>query len=242
MWLFERPIAHRGLHNDTMTENSMASFLHAIEKNYNIETDVHLLKSGEVVIFHDFNLKRVCGKKVKISDLTLEDIKSDNYLLPNGEHIPLFSELMEVAEGKTGILLELKFGGFSYELERAVLKLIEGKEHFIAIQAFNPMTIIWFKKHAPQFFAGSLSSSEVLLLTKLFFRKTKPDFLAYNVKKLRVAQKHFNKDGKLNMLSWTVKTKEQVDESVKYKVNNIIFEHLDLEQEDVTSQLQKLKK
>ena len=78
MWLFERPIAHRGLHNETLTENSMGSFANAIERGYNIETDVHLLKSGEVVVFHDNTLKRVCGKDVKISDLTLEDIKSDN--------------------------------------------------------------------------------------------------------------------------------------------------------------------
>ena len=64
MWLFERPIAHRGYHNETATENSMSAFRLAIEKGYNIETDVHLLKSGEVVIFHDNTLNRVCKKNV----------------------------------------------------------------------------------------------------------------------------------------------------------------------------------
>ena len=59
MWLFEQPVAHRGLHDDKATENSMASFRNAIERGYNIETDVHLLKSGEVVVFHDNTLKRV---------------------------------------------------------------------------------------------------------------------------------------------------------------------------------------
>ena len=52
MWLYDRPIAHRGLHDNANTENSMGAFRNAIEKGYNIETDVHILKSGEVVIFH----------------------------------------------------------------------------------------------------------------------------------------------------------------------------------------------
>lgn len=235
MWLYQRPIAHRGLHNDTMTENSMASFYNAIAKGYNIETDVHLLKSGEVVVFHDFTLKRVCGVNVKITDLTLDDIKSDKYLLPNGEHIPLFSELMEIAEGKVGILLELKFAGLNYRLERAVLELIKGKESFIAVQAFNPMTIIWFRKNAPEFLRGTLSSNEVLFLTKLCYKAMKPDFVAYNVNNLSTANKNFNKKGNVHMLSWTVRTKENLENAITHQVNNIIFEHLDLENENFTT-------
>ncbi len=232
MWLFEKPIAHRGLHNETMTENSMASFRHAIEKGYNIETDVHILKSGEVVVFHDFTLKRVCGINVKITDLTLEDINSEKYLLPNGEHIPLFSELIELAEGKTGILLELKLNGLNYDLERAVLNLIKGKESFIAVQAFNPFTIIWFKKHAPEFMRGSLSANAILFLTKLTFKAMAPDFLAYNVSELATANKCYNKKGELNILCWTVRTKENLLNAIKNKANNIIFEKVDLEQEN----------
>ena len=40
MWLLDRPIAHRGLHDETAPENSMAAFKKAIEKNYYIEIDV----------------------------------------------------------------------------------------------------------------------------------------------------------------------------------------------------------
>lgn len=232
MWLFDRPIAHRGLHNETMTENSMAAFKNAVEKGYNIETDVHVLKTGEVVVFHDFTLKRVCGKNVKISDLTLDDIKSENYLLPNGEHIPLFSELIALAEGKTGILLELKFNGLNYDVERAVIKLIKGKENFIAVQAFNPLTIIWFKKHAPEFIRGSLSANGILFLTKLAFKAMEPDFLAYNVNELATANKRYNKKGDLNILCWTVRKKEHLQNAIEQKANNIIFEKLDLEQEN----------
>ena len=151
MWLFERPIAHRGLHNDVHTENSMSSFANAIEHGYNIETDVHLLKSGEVVVFHDNTLKRVCGKDVKIEELTAADIKGDNYLLPNGEHIPLFSEMLELVDGKVGILLELKFAGFSGKLEKAVADLIKGKESWIAVVGI-------YQGHPYEIFTGKAES------------------------------------------------------------------------------------
>ena len=36
MFLFERPIAHRGLHDNERTENSMAAFKNALAHGYNI--------------------------------------------------------------------------------------------------------------------------------------------------------------------------------------------------------------
>ena len=228
MWLFERPIAHRGLHNETLTENSMGSFANAIERGYNIETDVHLLKSGEVVVFHDNTLKRVCGKDVKISDLTLEDIKSDNYLLPSGEHIPLFSEMLELVDGKVGILLELKFDGFSYKLEQAVYDLIKGKESWIAVQAFSPYTVQWFAKNAPEFYRGLLSLGVLAFDLPLHFKKMNPDFIAFQVNDLGII-KHYVKKKNRNLLCWTVNSPEKVNRAIDAGVNNIIFEKIDLD-------------
>lgn len=227
MWLYDRPIAHRGLHDNADTENSMGAFRKAIEKGYNIETDVHILKSGEVVIFHDFTLKRVCGKNVKITDLTLDDIKGNDYLLPNGEHIPLLSELLEIAEGKTGILLEIKINGFNYNVEKAVLELIKGKENFIAVQAFNPWTIAWFRQHAPEFTLGILSDGIILPVDKLMMKKMRPDFIAYNIKSIGKCTIKYIKKKNLKTLVWTVRKEELFDKAVSINVDNIIFEHLD---------------
>ena len=56
--------AHRGLHSKThgIPENSMSAFRAAIQKNYGIELDLHLTRDGELVVFHDDDLKRVCGR------------------------------------------------------------------------------------------------------------------------------------------------------------------------------------
>lgn len=236
MWLFDRPIAHRGYHTETATENSMSAFRLAIEKGYNIETDVHLLKSGEVVIFHDDTLTRVCGKNVAIKNLTLEDIRSDKYLLPNGEHIPLFSELLDIIDGeKNGILLELKFNGFNYALERAVYELIRGKESYIAIQAFNPFTSVWFKKNAPEFCRGMLSDLFVFPLTACVWRKGAPDFLAYNILAADKCILHFVKRHKTHLLTWTVRRPELLDKAYAVGANNVIFEKLNLDELNFSS-------
>ena len=58
-----RNIAHRGLHciEKGIPENSIASFNAACEAGYGSELDVQLTKDGQVVVFHDDDLKRVCG-------------------------------------------------------------------------------------------------------------------------------------------------------------------------------------
>ncbi|MBR1746629.1 MAG: hypothetical protein IJ735_00275 [Clostridia bacterium] len=232
MWLFEKPIAHRGQHDDidVRTENSMAAFRKAIESGYNIETDVHLLKSGEVVIFHDNTLTRVCGKKVNIKDLTLDDIQGDEYLLPNKEHIPLLVDLLQLVEGtQSGILLELKINGANYDLEKAVYSLIKGKESFIAVQSFNPWTVAWFSENAPEFYRGLLAVPAVLQLGKTMYKKMNPNFLAYDIKSLNNSVVKFITKKNINLLSWTIRTPELLDKALSFGVNNIIYEKLDLD-------------
>lgn len=60
-WLLTTPVAHRGLHDDKLPENSMPAFEAAIRHGFTIEIDVHLSSDGHLVVFHDDNLKRVCG-------------------------------------------------------------------------------------------------------------------------------------------------------------------------------------
>ena len=240
MFLFEKPIAHRGLHDQTRTENSMAAFKNAIEKGYNIETDVHLLKSGEVVVFHDNTLKRVCGIDRSISSLTLDDVKGDKFLLPNGEHIPLFSEMLDLVDGKTGILLELKIDFHSdHRLEKAVYNLIKGKESWIAVQSFSPFIISWFREFAPEFYRGVLSDTFVQWLHIVNFKKTKPNFVAFNIKHVKSIHSFCNKHN-LNLLVWTIRKNEQLSQAMKNNVNNVIFEHVIPEDNGIT--VEKFKK
>jgi glycerophosphoryl diester phosphodiesterase len=166
---------------------------------------------------------------VKITGLTLDDIKSDNYLLPDGEHIPLFSEMLELIDGKTGILLELKFAGLgNYQLEKEVYKLIKDKQSWIAVQAFNPYTVIWFANNAPEFYRGLLSMAPLVWDIFIFYKRMKPQFISFQVDGIKII-KNFMTKNKLNLNAWTVNTATRYDFAINNGVNNIIFENIDLD-------------
>ncbi|MDD3947228.1 MAG: glycerophosphodiester phosphodiesterase family protein [Clostridia bacterium] len=235
MRLFQVPIAHRGLHDGQSPENSPSAFQKAIDAGYNIETDVHLLKDGKVVCFHDFTLQRVLqGKQGKIEDLTYADLCGNDYLLPNGEHIPLFEDLIALVDGKVNILCELKsINAIKFDLEKKVYELIKDKP-WIKVQAFNPISMIWFARNAPEVCRGQLATDAPNKLLKILFmftgpfkllKKSRPDFFAYNIEclpnpKVTEACKKYG----MKLLSWTVDTEEKVATAHKANVDNIIFE------------------
>ena len=81
--------AHRGLHDnkESYPENSIAAFLEAAARGYAIENDIHLIADGNVVVFHDYTLRRMCGEDVELEKCTLEQLKK--YTLGNSaEKIP----------------------------------------------------------------------------------------------------------------------------------------------------------
>ena len=79
---FDRPIAHRGLHDcDSKfgygrSENSFAAFKFAMNKGYGIEVDIQLSADGIPMVFHDTNLLRLLRVNKRISDLTLNSLKN----------------------------------------------------------------------------------------------------------------------------------------------------------------------
>lgn len=90
---------HRGLINKNLRENHISAFKKCLEKNYNIETDIHFSKNNILVCFHDFNLKKLFNKK-KIKDLTSQDLKKYN--------ITKLTDLLKIINHETKILLEIK--------------------------------------------------------------------------------------------------------------------------------------
>ena len=61
-WLVKDYIAHRGLHNSHVPENSIGAFINAINQGYAIELDVQQIADGTVIVFHDNSLSRMTGK------------------------------------------------------------------------------------------------------------------------------------------------------------------------------------
>ena len=68
-------IAHRGL-SGLERENTCPAFVAAgVKSYYGIETDVHVTKDGEIIVYHDDNVKRLTGVDKVIEESTFAELR-----------------------------------------------------------------------------------------------------------------------------------------------------------------------
>ena len=159
--LLRRPFAHRGVHSE-YPENSMPAFQSAIDLNLAIELDIHLTKDGQIVVFHDDNLKRMSGVDEYIKFLTYDQIKQ--YKLNDTEYeIPLLVDVLNLVKGKVPILIEIKTNNNMKKLVPALKQVLDGYKGTIFIQSFNPFALRRCYKLMPNVLRGQLSRSLLLL-------------------------------------------------------------------------------
>lgn len=180
-------IAHRGLHSDTLPENSLAAFRAATEAGYIIENDIHLTADGEVVVFHDDNPVRMCGVSGRIEEMTLDELKALR-LKDSDQQIPTLKECLEAVDGQVPLLIEFKCPNARTctplcEAANAILKDYKG---MYFIQSFYPPVLRWYRKHRPEVCRGQLSSAfpkeglvKRLLGCMVFNCLARPDFVSY---------------------------------------------------------------
>ncbi len=231
-WLVETPIAHRGLHDKNIPENSLGAFAKAIEKGYAIELDVQLLSDGTVAVFHDNSLSRMTGNDGYIKFLNKNDLKVLK-LKGTKEHIPTLEEVLKLVDGRTPLLIEIKNSSTKVGvLEQKVIDLLKNYDGEFAVQSFNPFSLQYFKNHAPNILRGQLSGSfkgeklawyKKFLLKRMAFNKSasNPNFISYEYSML--PNRYVKKFKDIPLLAWTVGSKEEYLKVVKH-CDNIIFE------------------
>ena len=141
-------IAHRGYHNNKkgIPENSVLAFKKAIDNNYLIELDVRLTKDQKLVVFHDDNLKRVCGVNKRVKDLTYRELLRYN-LFDTTLKVPLFSDVIKLVNGRVPILIETKYHNRYGVLEKILINELSNYKGLYAIQSFYPMSLLWLKRN-----------------------------------------------------------------------------------------------
>ena len=84
-FLKNRIIAHRGYFDNSLgiPENSLPAFKKAIDLNFAIELDIHILKDNTIVAFHDNNLKRMTGINKPLKDYNYGELKDIKLLDTN---------------------------------------------------------------------------------------------------------------------------------------------------------------
>ncbi len=234
--LLETPLTHRGWHRDDVPENSLLSFEKSIEQGYSIELDIHQLLDGELIVFHDENLKRMTGHDINLSEATYSEIR-DLKLLNSSERIPTFSEVLQCVDGRVPLLLELKTEKShrkTGKLEETLLPLLRNYSGDFAVQSFNPFSVLWFKNNAPDLARGLLSRqfdiSDFNCFQKYYLRNlvllplVRPDFICYQwdiVDKL--ALKFARKVLGLPVIVFVIRNEEERSRMIDY-YDNMIFE------------------
>ena len=228
-------IAHRGYYNNKkgIPENSVLAFKKAIDNNYLIELDVRLTKDKKLVVFHDDNLKRVCGVNKKVKDLTYKELLKYN-LFDTTLKVPLFSDVIKLVNGRVPILIETKYHNRYGVLEKILINELSNYKGLYAIQSFYPMSLLWLKRNTKDIPIGLLSSNlkndsnrlksiiGKTLILDLFF---KTDFISYDVKGLPNSYLSLKKDKK-KIVIWTIKNKKDYDLARQY-TDSLICENFD---------------
>ena len=233
-WLLNTPIAHRGLHDNIIPENSIPAFKRAIEGGFNIEIDVHLSADGQLVVFHDADLKRICGVEKAVKDCTVEELKT--YTLKDTEYtIPTLAEFLALVDGKVGILCEVKgINPFDTSIAKATIEAFKSYNGNVALQSFNAGAVICFRKDGSRPFGQLITwgwgdaekCAKMNWMGKLHICKiSKPQFIAYDVRTCKDAEKYINKQKKKGkpIIIWTVNSPEKLA-LARSIGDNIIFE------------------
>ncbi len=216
--------AHRGLHDESKPENSMAAFRSAVENGYGIELDVHLLRDGKLAVIHDYSLLRTANADVKIEKLTAAELA--NYRLANGEKIPLFSDVLALISGQVPLIIELKSTVDNFaRLTDAAVAAMDGYRGLWCMESFDPRCVRHLKKHHPQVIRGQLSenffkspASTLSLPLKLSMALllpdflTSPDFVAYRFSDRKMLPLQLcRRLWRIPIVAWTIQVQEDFD-------------------------------
>ena len=161
-WLMARPIAHRGLHDFSsgVVENSLGALRAALARNYGVECDLRLSRDGEVFVFHDDALDRLCGTAERFDALDSSELGCQR-LVGSGEPIPTLARWLETADGAGPLVLELK-GEFSGDvsLARAVSAALASYRGDVAVKSFDPSLIAWLRASGAKYPLGMVAQSD----------------------------------------------------------------------------------
>ena len=148
--------AHRGVFdNERIPENSLPAFQSAIRMGVGIECDIHRTADGEVVVFHDATLARMCGDPRRITDLTLDELRTLS-LLETGEKIPTLKEVLALVKDQVPLVVELKGENSDTSLCDAAMPILENYGGRYCIESFNPLLVARYGKLAPHVMRGVL--------------------------------------------------------------------------------------
>lgn len=243
--VFDRPVAHRGLHDRAagIIENSASAFAAAIDKGYAIECDVQLSSDGVPVIFHDDELERLTGRKGMIRDLTLAEIQALP-LLGSGadDHPQTLEAFLDQVRGRTLLQIELKQqqGPATGMLAKRAAEILSRYQGPLTVESFDPallilcrrfgfkgpLGIISYNYDVPEWDASLSGAQKFFLRHLLHFPWTRFDFISCYDKDLDKPAIRFWHGMGVPLTAWTI-TSPAAAEAARRAGAQIVFEGFD---------------
>src|ERR1700694_562262 len=125
-----------------------------------IECDVHLSSDGRLVVIHDHALERTTNGKGLVRDHTAAELRRLD--AGHGERIPLLQEVVELALGKVGLVIEIKQAPIQYPgLEEKLVAMLRqlGAVAECAIVSFHHPSIRVLREMEPRLQLGILEGA-----------------------------------------------------------------------------------
>ncbi len=235
-WLRQTPIAHRGLHDARLPENSLAAFEAAARAGYAIELDIRLTSDDQIVVIHDAGTLRMSGFDTVISSTPARQLTT-LALQKSIYNIPLLADALAVIGGRVPVLIEVKYPTPARAIGPKLLSALNDYHGEYAVEAFDPRVVAWFRRHAPHVSRGQVASSlpeypgyprwyRAVLRSMFLNWWTRPNFIAFDVRDYPQRTLRFwRRTLHVPVLLWVVKTDQQM-ELAREAECNLIFESL----------------
>ena len=217
-------VAHRGASVEA-PENTLASIRAAVQAGADwVEWDTQITADGQVLVQHDETLERFVGKKLKITELTFEQVRAldvgswfdEKYA---GEKMPTLEEAIESALPKSLPLIERKSGSARQHFE--ILHKMDVIDK-VAVQAFDWEFLRELRKLAPGLKMGALGKKKISNENLAAFVEMKADFVGWKAKDLKRKDVERLHAKGIEVAVWTVDDPEEIRKFVSWGIDAII--------------------
>ena len=222
-------IGHRGA-KGYVAENTYESISKAIQLGVDgIEIDVFKCASGELVLFHDKDLKELTGESGLIENLTIKEL--EQFLVLGKYKIPTLKDVLTRIEKPLFVNIELKGLNTAQATSKIIADISRSTswslEHFI-VSSFNWDELELFRSIDKNTSVGVLVSKSMSINEAIEFGKKinaqaiHPNFKLLNDK----AVKKIKNNG-FKIYTWTVNNEDDINFMKKLEVDGIISDYPD---------------
>lgn len=222
-WETSRPlvIAHRG-DTKAAVENTLPAVESALRMGVDgVEVDLQLTRDGEIVIFHDKDLKRLAEKDGLVAKTDLARLRE---IRLGQATIPTLGELLDLVGDKALLNLEMKsrdrLGGSLAGKLTDTLKSFHLHDS-ILVSSFHPVNLWNIKKLAPTLRRGYLFHDH-LALHKRILPGIRPFSLHAPLPYVSQSLIHSSHQANRRFFVWTINEEDDMRKCIKAGVDGII--------------------